>query len=146
MRRFVVVRDPYARLVSLYLHFARWQASIGMGSPHFGGFARQAVEGKLEPFYGWQLSQWLAHAGDAEVLRVESLVEDLHGLGIDAELPRVNVSFYRRPWQDFYTPELVELVSPWAAPDCERWGYAVSPSPPSNPLSQPAPACRLPVS
>ena len=37
-------------------------------------------------------------------------------------LPR-DTLFRMGPWQAFYDAELLELTRPWAAPDCERFGY-----------------------
>lgn len=124
MHRAVVVRNPYSRLVSLYLHHVHWQAALGFGGPDFGDFCRLIAEGSHEPFYGWNLCQWLGPGSGETVLRVESLEADLAAIGIGATVPRMNSGFYRKPWQGFYNSELLDMVKTWAAPDCERYGYA----------------------
>ena len=122
MHRCAVVRNPYSRLVSLYLHRVHWQAALGFGGPDFGVFCRMVAEGAQEPFYAWNLCQWLPDDG-ATIIRVESLAADLATIGIPAEVPRSNASFYRQPWEQFYNPDLLDIVADWAKPDCDRFGY-----------------------
>ena len=128
-RKLVVVRHPLDRLVSLFLHFVRFEAAEGRGTPSFRTFCRWVVGPRPPEFgpqllYRWNLCQWLEGAKWDAVLKVESLQADLAREGLAVEsLPRENTSFRSRPWQAFYDVELFELTRPWAEPDCERFGY-----------------------
>ena len=124
-RRVVVVRHPLDRLVSLYLHLARWDAAFGRATPAFWFFAQQVGRRELsDPFYAWSVSQWLAGVEFEAVLRVESLASGLSNLGLGVDrLPLRNASYHVRPWRQFYDPSLLEAVSGWAKPDCDRFGY-----------------------
>lgn len=130
-RKLVVVRHPLDRLVSLFLHFVRFEAAEGRGTPSFNNFCRWVVGPDRPPgfapqlLYQWNLCQWLEGVAYDGVLKVESLAEDLRGEGLAVEsLPRENTSFRSRPWRAFYCAELLDLVRPWATPDCEQFGYA----------------------
>ena len=129
-RRLVVVRHPLDRLVSLYLHFARFEAAEGRGTPNFADFCRWVVGTERPPgfcgqlFYHWNLSRWLEGVSWDGLVKVENLAGDLvrEGLAVES-LPREYASFRTRPWRAFYTAELLEHVRPWATPDCERFDY-----------------------
>jgi hypothetical protein len=103
---------------------------ICRGTPYFEDFC-QWVAGPGRPatfapqiLYQWNLTQWLDRTQWDGLLKVERLRDDLHRAGLEVgDLPRENASYRVRPWQDFYTVELLELVKSWASPDCERFGY-----------------------
>jgi hypothetical protein len=129
-RKLVVVRHPLDRLVSLFLHFVRFEAAEGRGTPCFADFGRWVV-GPERPdafapqlIYQWNLSKWLEGVEWDGVVNVESLADDLRREGLVVEsLPCENASYRVRPWHDFYMPDLLELVRPWAQTDCEQFGY-----------------------
>jgi hypothetical protein len=132
-RKLVAVRHPLDRLVSLFLHFVRFEAAEGRGTPCFANFCRWVV-GPERPaafapqvIYQWNLSKWLEGVEWDGVLRVESLDEDLwrEGLAIES-LPCENASYRVRSWQEFYDDELLDLVQPWAMTDCERFALECS--------------------
>jgi hypothetical protein len=132
-RKLVAVRYPLDRLVSLFLHFVRFEAAHGRGTPSFEDFCGWVVgPGRPVTFapqllYQWNLTQWLDRAGWDGLLKVDHLRDDLHRVGLPVgDLPRENASYRARPWQEFYNAQLLELVSPWALPDCERFGYDLS--------------------
>jgi hypothetical protein len=58
--------------------------------------------------------------------RYENLTQDFQKIceqiGVQASLPRLNVS-KTRPYQEYYTPETIELVRRTFAPDIEMFGY-----------------------
>jgi hypothetical protein len=129
-RKLVVVRNPLDRLVSLFLHFVRFEAAEGRGTPCFADFCRWVV-GPDRPaafapqvIYQWNLSRWLKGVEWDGVLKVESLAHDLQREGLAlASLPRENASYRVRPWQKFYDAELSRVVREWATGDCKRLGY-----------------------
>jgi hypothetical protein len=126
---FAFVRNPWDWQVSLYL-FVRRRA------PH-----RQHSElSKLDTFdeyIRWRCSEDVhfqrdfIFASDGTQLvnfigRYESLDKDFKSvcdrIGIQSSLPRLNVS-KERPYQDYYTPETVELVRRTFSADIDLFGY-----------------------
>jgi hypothetical protein len=124
-RKYVVVRNPADRLVSLYLHYARQQSGLGRAVECFAEFAARVGSGnEPAPLYGWNLSTWLEGVPFDGVLRVESLLSDLQATGLAVDrLPLLNRSFRHQDYAAFYTPEILTTVERWARPDIERFGY-----------------------
>ena len=129
-RKLVVVRHPLDRLVSLFLHFVRFEAAQGRGTPCFTDFCRWVVGPDRPPgfspqvIYQWNLSKWLEGVEWDGLLRVESLAQDLrrHGLAVES-LPCENASYRVRPWRDFFDAELLKVVREWAVTECEQFEY-----------------------
>lgn len=120
----LTVRNPYDRLVSLWLHKARLERYHGDGGESFAHFCGRLVRGEVQ---SWLWKTTIGELVGAQkidgVLHVESLAEDLGKQGLAVEsLPRRNCE-WRKPWAEYYTPELLEQVKPWAAEDAEKWGY-----------------------
>jgi hypothetical protein len=129
-RKLVVVRHPLDRLVSLFLHFVRFEAAEGRGTPSFDTFCRWVV-GPERPaafapqvIYQWNLCQWLEGVEWDGVLRVESLGEDLRREGLAVgSLPCENASYRVRPWQAFFDADLLHVVGKWARADGEKFQF-----------------------
>lgn len=137
---FVFVRNPWARLVSLY----RYALTAGADLPGFGewlgGTQADGVGG------GRRAHEWLkygtysldAFAGDgngnllvSDVFRLEDIAEvpdRLRFRGIplpaDAAVPWVNRKGDSASLDAYYTPELRDLVAKRYAKDIEQFGYA----------------------
>lgn len=123
-RILAIVRHPLDRLVSLYHHRAADDAYWGRESPSFATTLQRTVQGE-EPdaFYRWTLCQHLEGVADFTPVRFENLVQDLAAVGVSLpELPRVG-AHHRRPWPEYFTPELTATAQAWAAPDADRFGY-----------------------
>ena len=128
-RKLVVVRHLLDRLVSLFLHFVRFEAAEGRGTPCFRDFCRWVV-GPERPeafapqvIYQWDLSKWLEGVEWDGVLRVESLDEDLRREGLAVgSLPCENASYRVRPWREFFDAAVLDEVAEWAREDCVRYG------------------------
>jgi hypothetical protein len=60
------------------------------------------------------------------IIRYENLAQDFNEvcirIGVEAALPRINVTKHR-PYQELYTPDLVDLVRRTFAADIELFGY-----------------------
>ena len=69
-RKLVVVRHPLDRLVSLFLHFVRFEAAEGRGTPNFRTFSHWVVGPRPPEFmpqliYQWNLVRWRPLGGMA---------------------------------------------------------------------------------
>ena len=123
------VRQPLDRLVSLYCHYARTESEFyGRWSMAFWEFVNRVVRDRrvtgfpVDAMYCLTQAQHLNGITTDGLLRCESLEADLVTHGIDVRLTRENTS-HRRPWRDYFDAGLLATVQPWAAPDCERFGY-----------------------
>ena len=122
-RKLLCVRHPLDRLVSLWHHRCRLHAWEGQATESFNRFCELLVGGELKTWL-WRttIAELVPWEPDG-LLRCESLAMDLDREGLNVrEVPRHNTSF-RRPWQEYYTPTLLDLIRPWATADCERFGY-----------------------
>lgn len=134
-RKFTVVRNPWARLVSFY------NFTETLGKNWNGGWY---VQGKISweeyldrmdsfvmtPNFWWQhpYDHWAAQ-GDSvpdnrlDFLRYENLIEDLSNyLGNQIELPFKNKS-KDADYRTYYTDEQKQRVANWFRLDIERWGF-----------------------
>jgi hypothetical protein len=111
---YIVVRNPYKRLGSLWRHAcAFW----------FKGTLEEYVAQVVEPrdptlwFYWWTINDY--NPPPAVPIRLENLgqwVKERFGVELVDER-RTQVELSR---------ELIERVREWARPDCERWGYSAT--------------------
>lgn len=118
--RFVVVRNPYARMVSGWAHITRCRVPFG--------------EWLLDPT-PWELgvgldfkrvpqTTWAWHCTHA--LRFENMDHEWQKFGdltgIRRELPQRNVG-PSLDWCEVVTPDLGRVIADRMAPDFHRWGY-----------------------
>lgn len=122
-RKLLVTRNPYARLVSLYAHRARDNAYRGSATPSFGEFSRRAVAGSATPWQDWLPIWMLVGRQNFDGLIVfENLIDSLKSYDLGTAIPHYNPG-YHRPWREYYSDQLLEEVRPWAAGDCQAYGY-----------------------
>jgi hypothetical protein len=125
-KKVVTVRNPYNRLVSLYLHYASRSAGKGVESVSFAKFAELVAydDPNLESWFKWSISDWLNGVEVDELLHTETLKEDLHKIGLEVKnLPFLNKNYRAQMYKDFYTPEIMNILLPWADQDCVQFGY-----------------------
>ena len=128
--KFAIVRNPWGRLVSEYEFLLK--------SPAHGRHARVKEIGSFEAFVDMQIPRRDAYQTNmlcdryGELLtdfigRMETLADDWKTIcertGIPhQELPHKNVSA-RRPYTDYYTPELRDRVAKHWSREIELFGY-----------------------
>ena len=144
---FAVVRNPWDWAVSGWKHVTENKIAYRPPPPDFATFltgdwrdglyhnpnSMKFTTPELFVQYHCFLTQW-DHLSDAQghlvplshVVRFEYLEEDLKPvfdqLGQHLDLPHRNMS-RRTPYQDYYTPDLIDLVARRDAPLIERFGY-----------------------
>ena len=139
---FGFVRNPWDWQVSLY----RFAHESVLSLPRLAAYARGLgpelrIYRKLRTFdeyIRWRctedvhlLSEFLFSPEGEQLVtfigRYERLDADFRqicrDIGIDASLPKLNVSSHEKPYQEYYTPETVELVRRAFAEDVERFDY-----------------------
>lgn len=144
---FAVVRNPWDWAVSGWKHVTENKMAYAQTPPDFGTFltgdwreglsrnpsSLKFTTPELFVWYHCFITQW-EHLSDVEgrlaplshVVRFEHLEDDLEPvferLGRRLALPHRNMS-RRTSYQDYYTPELVDVVARRDAPLIERFGY-----------------------
>lgn len=119
---FVVIRDAYARAISLFLHDQKFNSFRG----DFLDFARDKL---LHPTWWYQPNSYFIPSGKlVHFLNVKSLASDLFAAGItcaDADLPRDNQlsAALVDPGSLYEGNEVRALVNYWAREDFSRFGF-----------------------
>lgn len=132
---FASVRDPWARVLSLWRHRQGDLARFAQATNHFverlslDRFVQQVVRGELEEFFSWPLSRWLWGVS-CRIVCLERLGSDLaqvlpsYNWG-QISIPQLNPSdtpgYTTTPFE--YGPTC-DLIREWAAGDFERFGYS----------------------
>lgn len=126
------VRNPYARLVSLFGHLVEemdsptwqiWWRLAGGVTEDFSEFARGLLRNGPPAEFPPQCCVLRACS---VVLRQEHLEEDFNGLPFvhsPVTLPRLNAREHA-PWPSYYTAETANLVTRWYGGDFIRYGYS----------------------
>jgi len=115
--RFCAIRNPYDLLVTWWL---KTGASPHKGKTFADFIARYHFAGQHCLYH---------HAPDADVvMEVESLEADLNAVladcGLDpVDLPRINVTEGKQPWQSYYDAECIELANRRFAEEFMQYGY-----------------------
>ncbi len=147
-RRVTCVRNPYARLVSLYqmIHrvdrlcrvlrrlrvprrsFSRWLTQTRPDGRGGGGFRHQ----RWRKFGTWSIRSWAYDANDAalvtDILPLETLALDLPGLLEELKLPKVGTLPHANigataDYQSCYTPRTRNLVAKRYGWDIRHFSY-----------------------
>jgi hypothetical protein len=127
--RAMFVRNPYDRLVGAYeYHVVQGKASanmlevLGATDLSFGAFVEVAsLNPSADPHLSIQCQQL---GGVGFVGKFENLEEDWARFGFSSRpLDHINAGKTRPPYQDYYTPELRELVGKVWAPDFMQYDY-----------------------
>lgn len=135
-----IVRNPWARVVSRY-RFARTVAQLGKSSPDkapesFEAFLEQRHEYGGRPYY-WHraIRGWYPQADyvtdedgtlKSDILRQEHLSSDAPAyFGLVNPPKRKNRSKFetKRTYQSYYTPDTIQTVADWYAPDIDLFGF-----------------------
>lgn len=133
---FSVVRNPYARAVSLWYSTTvnpdnRRYCYRAIGTTDFTTFLRYLLTrpvALVKRHLDRNQTDWLAPVRLDAVLRLESLGTALRGLpfwppGTALELPQLNASVGCPTWQSVMTAERITLINRWANDDFDRFGY-----------------------
>lgn len=139
---FGIVRNPWDWQVSLYRFALETVVDLPPVMAYLRGLGSERRTyvplGSFDEYIRWRCNQDVhlqkefLFSEDGEQLvsfvgRYESLDADFRTIceriGIDATLPRMNESSRQMPYQEYYTPETIELVRRAFAPDVEQFGY-----------------------
>ena len=138
-KKFAIVRDPYQRIVSVYLDLFDQTSPVFSYAPYWFGILDRNMSFKdfinviaeiptylLGPHFSPQ--HWiLKEMSDVKVFRIErdkkELTEFLHEYGIELQHRNKNKTAY--DYQAYYDTETFELVRKLYAGDVERFGYGV---------------------
>ncbi len=125
-RRFITVRDPFARASSLYRWHLREHRVYGHPEPArpFSGFISRCLAGEMHGIFSRLMTDY---ASDATPIRLERLHDDVRTLEPDGafNVPHENRDAGALHWSDAYRddPDARDVVARWAAPDFERFEY-----------------------
>jgi hypothetical protein len=139
---FGIVRNPWDWQVSLYRFALESVLDLPLVAVHarrLGSIRKTYAKFEsFDDYIRWRctedvhLQKDFLFSKDGEKLvdfvgRFERLDDDFRTIcdriGIPARLPRLNESSKSRSYQDYYTPETIELVREAFAPDIELFGY-----------------------
>lgn len=118
----LVVRNPYARAVSLWGHARDWDDLIHVEFDHFVKHILMPVQ---QPFLSSTISRIMHNFEKpvAKLFHVESLVEDFTAIGADmSSFPHYN-KVDHPPYTELYTQELMDLVYYWGQKDFQDYHY-----------------------
>ena len=127
----VAARHPYARTASLYGHYCHYWPPPHAPFPEF--VASHVIAPKFAFFNATIASLLHLHEYPVdgrtpvrftEVIRVESLADDLRRLGVAVDEPLPRVHALPNAGRALYTGRAQELVDLWARHDFDRFGYA----------------------
>lgn len=109
-RRVMVVRNPYTRLLSLSDDYNRKRVSQGLKPWHFHEFIGEYK--RLGWFYSFTQKQWAAGLEPAEIIRVETLQQDIKrvlGKGVKISPAKTNRKAWREHYRNIKYSVLVDL-------------------------------------
>lgn len=132
-RVFAVVRNPWARLVSLYNHAdslnveGTWYYNPKIS---WEDFLNRMDDFVMTPSYYWAhpYNQWgiqldWINPNKVHILRYENLHEELNSyFGKTVDIPLRNES-KKCDYREYYTDEQIQKVARWYKLDIERWGF-----------------------
>lgn len=117
----VITRNPFDRAVSLWKHFVRH----GKREITFPDYVDQVLTNDQRWwFFRFTIMQTLEGTRFDRIIRFESLLPDLQGLGIPLKSLSVrHGSGDATPWESYYNVETRDAVKLWGAADFEAFGY-----------------------
>lgn len=130
--KYLVVRNPYDRLVSMFHYLNKRGGQWGDG--HFSTF-KEFIRFHQERRMSKPSVDWTNNNVEnkrilrpAKVFHQENLFLLLRDIEsrFKVELPaltRINVSQDRGPWQDYYDKSDFDVVREWCRQDCHLFGY-----------------------
>lgn len=124
---FSIVRNPWDHVVSYYCYTRDALKKKGNPVPPFGDYVRNKYRGGYG-FLWWLMDPYSRSIIVDEVIRFENLeagLKDLcarHGVVI-GDIPHLNKSADRLPYQEYYTSELKYVVANHFKIDIELFGY-----------------------
>lgn len=134
-RKFSVVRNPWARVVSFYNFTDTWGIKWNPGWYAQGKISWEEYLDRMDSFvmtpnFWWQhpYDHWAIQSDSVpdnrlDFLRYENLIEDLSNyLDKEIELPFKNKS-KDVDYRTYYTEEQKQRVADWFRLDIERWGF-----------------------
>ena len=124
---YFVCRNPYTRLVGLFLHY-EWSQRYKHKHRDYLCWDIYALH---VDYHGWffrnTLAEFLeaAKLTDYEVIKYENIEEDVSEImGRKVEMiPAYHVPIVLREW--YYDQDIVDKVTEWARPDCELFDYEI---------------------
>lgn len=122
---FSIVRNPYSRAVSLWTFTRKRGDDVPESLADYVRLLIDSPEKAAGPKAGLSQAEWLRPVPLTRVLWLESLAADFQVLpfyrGPDT-LPQRNASDHR-PWQEYMTTEIADLIDEWAGQDFHVFGY-----------------------
>ena len=124
--KFTFVRNPWARVVSLYFHHRRDRDKYPLAQEDFQEWLRLGGTGSVKKL----MSDFACDENGNVIVdfigRFENLERDFRTIccriGIDCELPHLNKTNHQ-DYRCYYTEETKEMVRDWARKDIEMFGY-----------------------
>ena len=125
LKIYIICRDPYTRLVGLFLHY-EWAQDNGLAEKYICWEEFIYNKDKLNWMFNKTIAEFIKASGleDYKIIRYESLEEDLSKiLGHEVSLPsKYHELIDFKEW--YYDPKLLKYVNDnWAKEDCELLGY-----------------------
>lgn len=117
----VTVRNPFDRAVSLWKHYCRY----GDRKVSFRQFVEQVLTNHGSWwFFRFTIADTLEGSHFDHIIRVESLLSDLQGLGINIKhLPVRHSHDTAEPYRRYYDQAVRDRVRQWAQEDFQLFGY-----------------------
>ena len=115
---FTVVRNPYARAVSLWAQNYR--------TLKFEEFCRKRLRTGDHPknkWMFWDQHRWLSHFVIDKILHLENIEEELKPIVGKVNLPMLNKTDHE-PWIELMSHEAVNIINEWAKNDFQ-YGYDI---------------------
>ena len=126
LKVYIICRDPYTRLVGLFLHY-EWSQGKGLAKKYicWEEFVYRSKD-KLNWMFNKTIAEFIKASGleNYEIIKYESLEEDLSKiLGHEVSLPsKYHKLVDFKEW--YYDPKLLKHVNDnWAKEDCELFDY-----------------------
>ena len=127
LRIYIICRDPYTRLVGLFLHY-EWAQDKGLVEKYICWEEFVYNKDKLNWMFNKTIAEFIKASGleNYEIIRYESLEEDLSKiLKYKVSLPpKYHELIDLKEW--YHDPKLLKYVNDnWAKEDCELFDYPI---------------------